>query len=81
MALFDPSVDTVDDVLEIRTRAIALLKEGASTISWNSEGTGVTKQIVMPISMVLQETLEFLRDADPTLYGKNIKRTVPRYTS
>lgn len=79
--LFDPSIDTVEDVLEIRTRAMALLREGSTTISWNSEGTGVTKQIVMPIRQVLLETLEFLRNADPVLYGKNIKRTIPRYTS
>lgn len=79
--IFDPSVDEVDDVLAIRTKAIALLKEGATTVSWNSESVGVSKQITMPVAEVLRETLLFLRQADPETYGRNIKRTAPRYSS
>lgn len=74
MALFDPNVDSIEDVLAIRTRALELLKEGASVFSWSSEGTSVTKQLTLPISEILSETLEFLRTADPDTYGVKIKR-------
>jgi len=79
--IFDPAVDTEEEVLAIRTRAKELLTEGATTISWNSEGTSVNKTITMPIKQVMEETLLFLRKVDPDTYGKSIKRTVPRYTS
>ena len=79
MALFDINVDDVDTVLAIRTRALELLKEGAATMQWTSEGTSVSKQFVLPVSEVLQETLDYLREYDPDLYGKQIKRMSPYY--
>lgn len=79
MALFDISIDEVDTIIEIRTKALELLKEGASVMSWNSEGTSVTKQFTLPIRTVLEETKLYLQQYDPDLYGSRITRTVPSY--
>ncbi len=79
--LFDTNIDSIEEVLAIRTKAKQMLLEGATTVSWNSEGTGVTKQITMPIKQVLDESAAFLKAIAPDVYGRPIKRISPTYTN
>jgi len=73
--LFSPEVDTIEEVLSIRTRAKELLAEGAAVMSWSSEGTSVSKQFTLPIKTVMAETLAFLKTVDPDTYGRHVTRT------
>ncbi len=79
MLLFDPSIDDISDVLEIRAKAFSMLKEGATVMSWGNEATNVTKQFTLPIKEVLEQTAIFLKQADPDTYGRRITRTTPKY--
>lgn len=67
--LFDPNIDTEQDVLDIRTKAISLFKQGITTMSWGGEGVNANKQFVMPVADVLAETRLFLKRLNPKKYG------------
>jgi hypothetical protein len=81
LGLFIAGVDTVEDVIAIRTTAINLLKEGSTTTSWSSEGTSVTKTFTLPVRTVLEECNWFLSKYDPATYGRKVKRTSAYFTS
>ena len=84
MALFDINVDSVDDILSIRTSIIQgnfTTNGGLTVVNWTSEGTTVSKAWAISPSVLLSETLEYLRSYDSGAYGKNIKRTTPYYMS
>ena len=67
--LFQPGIDTEDEVLKIRARAKELFMEGKTVLQWQGEGVSANKQFVMDVSDVLVETRLFLMRINPTKYG------------
>jgi hypothetical protein len=57
------------DILAIRDKAVAMLKEGKSIMSYSDSGTSVSKQFVMPVKEVLAECKMALQLLDPATYG------------
>ena len=62
------------DILAIRDKAVAMLKEGKTIMSYSDSGTNVSKQFVMPVKEVLAECRMALQQLDPETYGP--RRTV-----
>lgn len=79
MGLFLPGLDTLEDVIEIRTKAINFLKEGTSVMSWTSEGSSVTKQFTLPVRTVIEECNAYLQTVDSGSYGRRVTRTNPSF--
>jgi hypothetical protein len=75
LGIFDPNIDSLEDVLAIRAKAIQALKDGSTVTSWTSEGSSATSQFTMPTKVVLEETKYYLQTVDPDTYGKRITRT------
>lgn len=75
LGIFDPNIETLEDVLAIRSKAIQALKAGSTVTSWTSEGSSVTSQFTMPTKLVLEETKYYLQTVDPDTYGKRVTRT------
>ena len=61
---------TVAEVIEIQTRAKALILEGKTIMNWNDAETSVSKQFTMPVDQVLDECAHALRVLDPATYGR-----------
>jgi len=64
------------DILAIRDKAVAMLKEGKTIMSYSDSGTNVNKQFVMPVKDVMLECKMALQQLDPETYGQ--RRTVIR---
>lgn len=58
------------DILAIRDKAVAMLKEGKTIMSYSDSGTNVSKQFTMPVKEVLAECKMALQQLDPDTYGK-----------
>lgn len=67
--LFDPKIDSIDTVLEIRAKALQLYAQGHIVMEWTGEGTSAKKSFAAPIADILAETRWFLKNADPNTYG------------
>lgn len=79
--IFVHGEDDIDTVLEIRRTAIETLKSGGLEVtSWNSEGTSVTKTRGLSLTKIIEECNAFLREEDPDLYGRRVKKAIPVYT-
>lgn len=74
MALFDPSIDTIENVLAIRRVAFDNLKNGVTVMSWTSADSSANLQWTLPVSEVLIETKNFLQRVDPDTYGPIVKK-------
>lgn len=80
--LFDINIDDPDVILAIRNSIIQgtfTEGNGITITSWSSEGTTVTKEWPISAARLLEETLIFLKEYDPALYGRRVTRTVPGY--
>jgi hypothetical protein len=64
------------DILAIRDKAVALLKEGKTIMSYSDSGTNVNKQFTMPVKEVMLECKMALSQLDPATYGE--RKTVIR---
>jgi hypothetical protein len=78
--LFDPATDSIEEVLAVRAKAKELLAQGLVVMEWGNEGTSARKAFGLPLRDLMQETLAFLRLADPQTYGRRVTRTRPGYT-
>jgi hypothetical protein len=58
------------DILAIRDKAVAMLKEGKTIVSYSDSGSNVNKQFVMPVKEVLAECKMALQLLDPATYGR-----------
>lgn len=67
---------TESDILAIRDKAVAMLKEGKTIMSYSDSGTNVSKQFTMPVKEVLAECKMALQQLDPATYGT--RRTIIR---
>lgn len=56
-------------VVALRDRAVSLIMEGKTIMSYSSEGTSVTKQMAMPPKEILEECNAALARINPTKYG------------
>ena len=57
------------DILAIRDKAVAMLKEGKTIMSYGDQGTSVSKLFPLPPERVLEECNHALRVLDPDTYG------------
>lgn len=58
------------ELLAIRAKAVALITEGKTTMSYSDTGTSVSKSFAMPPADVLAEVRHALQLLDPATYGK-----------
>jgi hypothetical protein len=82
MALFDINIDSVEDILSIRTAIITgnfVDGGGLVIVNYTSEGVTVSKQWAVSAATLLEETRNYLQEYDPDLYGRKIRRTSPSY--
>jgi 4-aminobutyrate aminotransferase-like enzyme len=77
MALFDITIDELEDVIAIRTQAMQVLKDGGTVLtSWSSEGTSVTLFQGLPVTKIIEECNLYIR---AHAAGKRIRRLTPRF--
>jgi hypothetical protein len=68
------------DILAIRDKAVAMLKEGKTILSYSpGDGSSVSKQFVMPVKEVLAECRMALQQLDPDTYGKRLTVIRPEW--
>ena len=60
------------DLLAIRAKAVAMLTEGKTIMSYTDSGTSVSKQFAMPPAEVLAECRMALQQLDPDTYGTRV---------
>ena len=58
------------ELLAIRAKAVSLITEGKTIMSYSDTGTSVSKQFSMPPKEVLMEVRHALQLLDPATYGK-----------
>ena len=71
----DPLIDSEEDVLEIRRRALCLLMEGRVIMECSGEGNESKREFVAPISEILAETRRFLKLINPQKYGHTVRQS------
>ena len=67
------------DILAIRDKAVAMLKDGKTIMSYSDTGTSVSKQFVMPVKEVLAECKMALQALDPATYGQRVTVIRPEW--
>jgi len=65
---------TEDELLAIKAKAVTLITEGKTLISYSDSGSSATRQMVMPAREMLNEAMFALSRLDSQTYG--IRRTV-----
>ena len=65
---------TEDELLAIKVKAVAMITEGKTLMSYSDSGSSATRQTVMPAREMLNEALFALSRLDSQTYG--IRRTV-----
>ena len=61
-----------DELLAIKSKAVALITEGKTLMSYSDSGSSATKQFAMPPKEMLAEAMHALRAIDPSKYGKAV---------
>jgi len=61
---------TEDELLLIKCRAISLITEGKTTMSYSDSGSSVSKNFVMQPKDMLSEAMYALSILDPQTYGR-----------
>ena len=73
--ILDPLIDSEEEVLEIRRRAMKLIREGKTIMKWEGEGSTAERQFVAPISEILKETKRCLKLINPDKYGFVVRQS------
>mgnify|MGYP003333571821 CR=1 FL=1 len=60
---------TEDELLAIKAKAVALITEGKTTMSYSDSGSSASKQFAMPPKEMLSEAMFALSRLDPETYG------------
>jgi monoamine oxidase len=63
---------TESQLLALRDKAVSLMTEGKTVMSYSDSGSSVTKQFALPPKEMLGEALYALSKLDPDTYGKSI---------
>lgn len=58
------------ELLEIKSKAVSLITEGKTLMSYSDSGSSATRQMVLPAKEMLSEALFALSRLDPKKYGK-----------
>jgi len=61
------------DIIAIRDKAVAMLKEGKTIMSYHDSGTNASKQFTIPVKEVLAECKLALQTLDPDTDGKRVR--------
>ena len=57
------------ELLDIKAKAVALITEGKTLMSYSDSGSSASRQMVMPAREMLAESLFALSRLDPATYG------------
>lgn len=60
------------ELLAIKAKALAMITEGKTMMSYSDSGSSASKQFAMPPKEMLSEAMLGLSRLDPTVYGKRI---------
>lgn len=69
----DPKLDSEDDILAIRAKALEMYKEGKTILTWSGEGNEATREFVAPVESILAETRMALKQGWPEKYGYPVR--------
>ena len=69
---------TEDQLLAIRDKAVTLITEGKTLMSYSDSGSSASKQFAMPPKEMLAEAQYALYLFDPQQYSANARSTVIR---
>ena len=58
------------ELLDIKAKAVALITEGKTLMSYSDSGSSASRQMVMPAREMLSEALFALSRLDPATYGR-----------
>jgi hypothetical protein len=75
--LFKPGINTIEEVLIIRAKAVSFLTDGLVTTDMSNENISFRQQFAMPIKDVIEECDKFLQTVDPDTYGARVKCVYP----
>ena len=60
------------ELLAIKEKAVALITEGKTLMSYSDSGSSASRQMVMPAKEMLAESLFALSRLDPAAYGRRV---------
>jgi hypothetical protein len=58
------------ELLDIKAKAVSLITEGKTLMSYSDSGSSASRQMVMPARDLLAEALFALSRLDPATYGR-----------
>jgi hypothetical protein len=58
------------ELLDIKAKAVALITEGKTLMSYSDSGSSASRQMVMPAREMLSEAMFALSRLDPATYGR-----------
>ena len=58
------------ELLDIKAKALAMIMEGKTLMSYSDSGSSASKQFAMPPKEMLMESLFALSNLDPLTYGR-----------
>ena len=58
------------ELLDIKAKALAMITEGKTLMSYSDSGSSASKQFAMPPKEMLSEAMFALSRLDPSTYGK-----------
>jgi hypothetical protein len=62
------------ELLDIKAKAVAMITEGKTLMSYSDSGSSASRQMVLPAKEMLSEAMFALSRLDPATYG--VRRTV-----
>lgn len=62
------------ELLDIKAKAVAMITEGKTLMSYSDSGSSASKQFAMPPKEMLAEAMFALSRLDPATYG--VRRTI-----
>jgi len=74
--MFDPAIDSLEDVLAIRAQAMTMLKQGAQVMEWQNESQSARLGFNVPLETIMVETKAYM---DAYARGAVITRTNASY--
>ena len=60
------------ELLDIKAKAVALITEGKTLMSYSDSGSSASRQMVMPAKEMLSEAMFALSRLDPATYGRRV---------
>jgi hypothetical protein len=60
------------ELLAIKEKAVALITEGKTLMSYSDSGSSASRQMVLPAKEMLAESLFALSRLDPATYGRRV---------